>query len=165
MYGSLKMLFSSLQWLLQKVLQKKDTLWKVFKVFIKFYYSINFWIKKKSDVELFFNISEWLINYFKLKLKKLFVYKRRVVKDAISAVFQVLLVAFPRNLAQHVRRYKSTSVRKLFFDSFCVFGVMRHYAVEKEIFYYAFSYSIEYNAWDLNLFSLYFLHGAFNHSA
>ena len=33
---------------------------------------------------------------------------------------------------------------------------MKHYAVEKEIFYYAFSYSIEYNAWDLNLLAFIF---------
>ena len=44
----------------------------------------------------------------------------------------LFLVTFPRNTAQIVRRYRSTSVWKILFDYFCIFGVMTNFVVEKE---------------------------------
>ena len=43
----------------------------------------------------------------------------------------LFLITFPRNMAQVIRRYTSTSVRKIFFDSFCDFWVMTHFLAEK----------------------------------
>ena len=67
-------------------------------------------------------------------------------------VFFLFLVTFPKNKAKIVGRYMSTSLWKIFFDSFCIFGVVTHFEAEKEFFYYALNYSIEYNSWDLNIF-------------
>ena len=64
------------------------------------------------------------------------------------------LVTFPRNLAQTFRRYRFTSIRKIFLPSFCILQIMTHFVVKKE--FSAFCYSFEYNLWDMNLIGFLF---------
>ena len=42
------------------------------------------------------------------------------------------------------------------FNSFCIFWVMTHFAVEKEFIYYVFSYSFGYNSRDLSVVAFIF---------
>ena len=46
---------------------------------------------------------------------------------------------FPRNMAQIVRRYRSTSVWKIFFDVLCIFGVMIKFFSGKRVFFAMYS--------------------------
>ena len=100
---------------------------------------------------LFFNHSIYLNNQQQHASKPK--YERQSLNENLfidrwSSLALIFLVScyFSKKLAQIVRRYRSTSVWKILFDCFCVFGVMTNFVVQKEFFYYAFSYSIEFNS-------------------
>ena len=60
-------------------------------------------------------------------------------------------VTFPRDIAQIVRRGRSTYVLNIFFHSFCTFKVMTHCAAEESFLNKYLSILFEYSSWNLNI--------------
>ena len=49
---------------------------------------------------------------------------------------------FFKKIEKYFKTYKPTSARNIFFDSFCIIGVLTHFVVEKDFSYYTFGFSV-----------------------
>lgn len=78
-----------------------------------------------------------------------------IVRSFSPAFIFLVSSTFPRSMVQIVRRFKSRPVWNIFGIAFVFLGYDT-FVVEKELFYYTFSYSIKYNSWNLNALAFIF---------
>ena len=73
------------------------------------------------------------------------------------------LVSFQRNLAQIVKRGRSTYVQNILSHSFNAFEVMTHFVAEERFLNKSLATLFEYNSCDLNIEAFFFLQSVFNY--